>query len=117
LQFVNIVLFFPFFEHFSLELRLLKRIFPISSKNIYSHSAKIHEEKSLLYREFLLFFHSRFICYDHSCNFSFSSQAPPIIATAQGEPPPTLVHSPSWVRPLGFRFRVSGCRFRDPDFV
>ncbi len=93
LQFVNNVHFFPFFEHFSLKLRLLKRIFPISSKKICRHSAKIHQEKSLLCREFLLFSHSGFICYDHPCNFSFSSQAPPIIATGQGEPAPPLVHS------------------------
>jgi hypothetical protein len=96
--------FFPFFEHFPLELRLLKGIFPISSKKICSHSAKIHQEKSPLCREFPLIFHSGFICYDHPCNFSFSSQPPPIIAAGQGEPAPTLVHSPCWGRPLGFRF-------------
>jgi hypothetical protein len=87
---------FPFFEHFfSLEFTLLKRVFSISSKNICSHSAKSHQEKSLLCTEFLLFFHSEIICYDRPCNFSFSPQAPPIIATDQGEPAPTLVHSAS----------------------
>ncbi len=29
------------------------------------------QEKSLLCTEFLLFCNSRFICYDHPCNFSF----------------------------------------------
>jgi hypothetical protein len=86
---------FPFFNHFFLEFTLLKQNFPISSKTFCSHSEKIHQEKSLLCTEFLLFFHSRFICYDHPCNFSFSPQAAPIIATGQGEPAPTLVHSPS----------------------
>ncbi len=114
LQFVNFVHFFPFFEHLFLKFTLLKRIFPISSKTFRSHSAKNHWEKSLLCTEFLLFFHSRSICYDHPCNFSFSPKAPPIIATGQGETAPTLVHSPCWVEPLGFR--VLGCRFRDPDF-
>jgi hypothetical protein len=47
---------FPFFEHFFLKFTLLKRIFPISSKSFCSHSAKIHQEKSLLCTEFLLFF-------------------------------------------------------------
>jgi hypothetical protein len=83
-----------FIEIFFLELTILKRIFPISSKT-FSHSAKIHQEKSLFCTEFLLFFHTRFICYDCPCNFSFSPQAAPIIATGQGEPAPTLVHSPS----------------------
>jgi len=87
--------FLPFFEHFVLEFTLLKRIFPISSKTFCSHSAKIHQEKSLLCTEFLLFFHSGFICYDRPCNFSFYPQAPPIIATGQGEPAPALVHSPA----------------------
>jgi hypothetical protein len=31
-----------------------------------------------------LFFHSGFICCDRPFNFSFSPQAPPIIATGQG---------------------------------
>jgi hypothetical protein len=48
--------FFPFFEHFFLKFTLLKRIFPISSKTFCSHSAKTHQEKSLLCTEFLLFF-------------------------------------------------------------
>jgi hypothetical protein len=106
--------FFPFHVHFFLEFTLLKRIFPISSKFLCSHSAKIHQEKkSLLCTDFLLFFDSRFICYDRPCNFSFSTQAAPIIATGPGEPAPTLVHSPSWVRLL----RACLSRFRDPDFV
>ncbi len=63
---------FPFFEHLFLKFTLLKRIFPISSNFLCSHSAKIHPKKSLLCPEFLLFFNSRFICYDHPCNFSFS---------------------------------------------
>jgi hypothetical protein len=108
-------IFFHFLGIFFLEFTLLKRIFPISSKTFCSHSAKIHQEKSLLCTEFLLFFHSGFICYDRACNFSFSPQAPPIIPTGLGEPAPTLVHSPSWVSPIGFR--VWGYRFRDPDFV
>jgi hypothetical protein len=84
-------------DQFFLEFTLLKQIFPISSKTICIHSAKIHQEKSLLCTEFLLFFHSGFICYDrHPSNFSFSPEAAPIIATGQGEPAPTLVvHSPS----------------------
>ncbi len=41
------------------------------------------------------FFHSGFICYDRPRNFSFSPQAAAIIATGQGEPAPTLVHSTS----------------------
>ncbi len=86
---------FPFYDHFFLELTLLKRIFPISSNFLCSHSAKIHQEKSFLCTEFILFFYSGFICYDRPCNFSFSPQAPPIIATGQGEPAPALVHSPS----------------------
>jgi hypothetical protein len=93
--------FFPFYVHFFLKFTLLKRNFPISSNFLCSHSAKKHREKSLLCTEFLLFFHSGFICYDRPWNVSFSTQAAPIIATTgQGEPAPTLVHSPSWVRPL-----------------
>jgi hypothetical protein len=95
LWFVHFVGFFPFFDHFFLEFTLLKKKIPISSKTICSHCAKIRQEKSLLCTEFLLFFHSGFICYDRPCNFSFSPQAAPIIATGQGEPAPTLVHSPS----------------------
>jgi hypothetical protein len=83
---------FPFIEHFFLEFKIFKRIFPISSKK-FSHSAKIHQEKSLFCTEFLLFFHSRFICYDHPCNFSFSAQAAPIIATGQGEPAAPTLHT------------------------
>jgi hypothetical protein len=113
--FFQFCLFFSFFDHFFLEFTLLKKKFPISSKNICSHSVKIHQEKSLLCTEFLLFFHSGFICYDRRPrNFSFPPQAAPIIATGQGEPPaPTLVHPPSSARPL----RGCLCRFRDPDFV
>jgi hypothetical protein len=92
---VNFVDFFHFMSIFFLEFTLLKRIFPIPSNFLCSHSVKIHQEKSLLCTEFLLFFYSAFICYDHPCNFSFSPQAPPIIATGLGEPAPTLVHSPS----------------------
>jgi len=103
---------FPFIEHFFLEFALLKRIFPISSKKI-SHSSKSHQEKSLFGKEFLLFFHSRFICYDCPCNFSFSPQAAPVIATSQGEPAPTVAHSPSWARCL----RACLCRLRVCDFV
>jgi hypothetical protein len=114
-------LFFPILSIFSIfwsffpRIHTIKKKFPISSKKICSHSVKIHQEKSLLCTEFLLFFHSRFICYDRRPrNFSFSPQAAPIIATGQGEPPaPTLVHSPSSARPL----RGCLCRFRDPDFV
>ncbi len=69
---------FPFFEQFFLKFTLLKRIFPISSKT-FVINAKIHQEKSLLCTEFLLFFHSGFLCYDCPCNFSFSPQTPPII--------------------------------------
>jgi hypothetical protein len=45
--------------------------------------------------------------------FPSPPQAAPIIATGQGVPAPTLVHSPSWGRGL------SGClyAFRDYDFV
>jgi len=77
--------FFPFFQHFSLEFPLSKQKFPnFFKKNNCSHSAKIHQEKSLLCTEFVLFFHCGFICSDRPCNFSFSPQAPPIIATGQG---------------------------------
>jgi hypothetical protein len=104
---------FSFYWSFFLEFALLKKKFPISSKKNCSHSTKIHQEKSLLCTEFLLFFHSGFICYDRQCNFSFSLRAAPIVATGRGEPAPALVHSASWARPL------RGClgRFRDPDFV
>ncbi len=89
--------FFPLFYHF-LSPRIHSIFFLKSQflqKKLCSHSVKIHQEKSLLCTEFLLFFHSGFICYDRPCNFSFSPQAAPIIATGQGEPAPTLVHSPS----------------------
>ncbi len=105
--------FFPFVEHFFLKFTLIKRNFPISSNFLCSHSPKIDQEKSLLCAEFLLFFNSRFICYDRPCNFSFCSQAAPIIATGQGKPAPTPVHSPSWAR----RRRGCLCRFRDSDFI
>ncbi len=109
----NFVKFFHLLSIFFLKITLLKRISPISSNFLCSHSAKIHQEKSLLCAEFILFFNSGFICYDRPCNFSFFPQAVPIIATGQGEPAPTLVHSPSWGR------RLRGCiyRFRDSDFV
>ncbi len=113
LWFVNLVNFFHLLSIFFLKFTLLKRIFPISSNFLRSHSAKIHQEKSLLCTEFLLCFNSRFICYDRPCNFSFSPQAAPIIATGQGEQAPTLVHSPSWARHL----RGCLCGFRDSDFV
>jgi hypothetical protein len=83
-------LFFHYLIIFFLEFTLLKIKIPISSKKIWSHSAKIHQGKSLLCTEFVLFFHSGFICYDRPCNFSFSPQAAPIIATGQGETTPTL---------------------------
>jgi hypothetical protein len=44
-------------------------------------------------QNFFFFSYSGFICYDLPCNFSFSPQAVPIIATGWGEPAPTLVHS------------------------
>jgi hypothetical protein len=81
-------------------IHTIKTNFPNFFKKICSHSAKIHQEKSLLCTEFLLFFHSGFICYDRPCNFYFSPQAPPIGAIGHGEPAPTLVHSPSSARPL-----------------
>jgi len=98
--------FFPFFQHFSLEFTLSTQNFPISSKKNCSHSAKIHEEKSLLCTEFLLFFPSEFICYDRPCKFSFSPQAPPIIATGQGNRHLHRYTQSSGVRPL--KFRVQG---------
>jgi len=114
-SFFQFCLFFPFFDHFFLEFTLLKKKFPISSKKICSHSVKIHQEKSLLSTEFLLFFHSGFICYDRRRpNFSFFPQAAAIIATGQGEPPaPTLVHSPSSARPL----RGLSLSIQRPSFV
>jgi hypothetical protein len=72
--FVNFVKIFHFFEHIFLEFTLFKTNFSISSI-FCSHSAKIHQEKSLLYTEFLLFFHSGFTCYDLPCHFSFFPQA------------------------------------------
>jgi hypothetical protein len=104
---------FPFFEHFFLKFILSKKKFPVSSNFLCSHSAKIDEEKSLLCTEFVLFFNSRFICYDRPCKFSFCPRAAPFIATGQGEPAPTLVHSPSWAR----RLRGCLCRLIDSDFV
>jgi hypothetical protein len=94
-QFHLLSFFFP-------EFTLLKRIFPISSKKKIHNAKKIHQEKSLFWTQLLSFFHSRFICYDPRCNFSFSPQAAaPVIATGQGEPAPTtLVHSLSWARHL-----------------
>ncbi len=77
---------FSIFWSFFSRIHTIEKKIPISSKTICSHSAKIHQEKSLLCTEFLLFFHSGFICYDRPCNFSFSPQAAPIIATGQGEP-------------------------------
>jgi hypothetical protein len=44
-------------------------------------------------QNFFFFSYSGLICYDLPCNFSFSLQAVPIIATGWGEPAPTLVHS------------------------
>jgi hypothetical protein len=90
LWFVNYVDFFIFFSR----INTIKKD-PNLFQKICSHSAKIHQEKSLLCTEFLLSFHSGFICYDRPSNFSFSPQAAPIIATGQGEPAPTLAHSPS----------------------
>jgi hypothetical protein len=95
LWFVNFVKIFHLLIIFFLKFTLLKRIFRIFSNFLCSHSAKIHQEKSLLCTEFLLCFNSRFICYDRPCNFSFCPQAAPIRATGQGESAPTLVHSPS----------------------
>jgi hypothetical protein len=105
--------FFPFFEHFFSQIHTIETNFPNFFKKNWSHSAKIHQEKSLLCTEFLLFFHSEFLCYDCPCNFSFYPQAPPIVAIGQGEPAPTNVHSPSSARPL----RGCICPFRDHDFV
>jgi hypothetical protein len=92
------VFFFLIFFHFLIIFFSNSHYFknsPISSKTICSHSEKIHQDKSLLCKEFHLFFQCGFICYDRPCNFSFSPQAAPIIATGQGEAAPTLVHSPS----------------------
>jgi hypothetical protein len=47
---------FPFYVHFFLEYHtILKRIFPISSNFLCSHSAKSHQEKSLLCTEVFCF--------------------------------------------------------------
>jgi len=104
---------FPFCELFFSRIHTIKTKFSNFFKKMCSHNAKIHQEKSLLCTEVLLFFHSRFLCYDRPCNFSFSPQAPPIIGIGQGEPAPTLLHSRSLARPL----RGYLCRFRDRDFV
>jgi hypothetical protein len=64
---------FPFIEQFFSRIHTFKTNFPNFFKKKFSHSAKIHQEKSLFFwTQFLLFFHSRFICYDPPCNFSFS---------------------------------------------
>jgi hypothetical protein len=59
-------MFWAFFS----QIHTIKTNFPNFLKKICSHSAKIHQEKSLLCTEFLLFSHSGFICYDRPCNFS-----------------------------------------------
>ncbi len=113
------ILWFVTLSKFSIYWAFISRIhniktnFPNFFQKKFSHSTKIHPKKPLFYTEFLLFFDSRFICYDCPCDFSFPPQAAPIIATGQGEPAPTLVHSPSWGRHL------RGClyRFRDSGFI
>jgi hypothetical protein len=70
LWFVNFVDFF----HFLIILIITNshywnKISQFLQKKLCSHSAKNHQEKALLCTEFLLFFHSRFFCYDRPVTF------------------------------------------------
>jgi hypothetical protein len=89
-----------YWAFFFLEFTLLKRIFPKKFKKQFSHSAKIHQEKSLFLNTISFVFPLQIylLCPapPPQCNFSFSppgcSQSQPL--TGQGEPAPTLVHLP-----------------------
>jgi len=89
---------FPFIEQFFLEFTLLKR----NSQFLQKHLAAVRKftKKNHFSVQNFFCFSTRIYLLDRPCNFSFSPQAAPFIATGQGEPAPTLVHSPSWARRL-----------------
>ncbi len=88
--------FFPFFEKVFSNSHYSNEFSQFLGKKIVATVRKFTKKNHCSVQGFS---HSGFICYDGPCNFSFSPQATPIIATGQGEPAPKpapkLVHSPS----------------------